>query len=38
MIQAKKRMMEWLVEHGAGNPDVQLQSGLQTPLHKAVAG
>ena len=38
IIQAKKRMIEWLVEHGAGNTDVQLQSGLQTPLHKAVAG
>lgn len=38
LIQAKQRMIEWLVENGAADPDVQLQSGLQTPLHKAVAG
>jgi len=26
ITQAKKRMIEWLVEHGAANPDVQLQT------------
>ncbi len=39
IIQAKQSMIKWLVEHGAADPaDVQLQSGLHTPLHKAVAG